>query len=317
MNQIAIAIATYNGGERIIRQLESIISQTMLPDEIVICDDGSTDNTVKLIESYSEHHKEISWNIISNERNLGYKRNFQKAILATESNIIFLSDQDDYWKRDKIEKMYSTMFSHPEIMVLASKYCKIDEDTFSKNEKAIGRIENESIEPYSDEKLKQIGFSEFFYMTHFPGCSIAIKKECKNWFSSNFWDGNEPHDEYLLIMAQLYDSAFYIDEELMYYIRHDNAVTFNKMRNREERISHLSGKKQALQVAMNVIRNNPNIVEASEKNRLVERQYNFINKRIAFTKKPSIRCALNLIFNISKYERISYLLGDIYLSLRK
>ena len=118
-------------------------------------------------------------------------------------------------------------------------------------------------------------------------------------------------------MAQLYDSAFYIDEELMYYIRHDNAVTFNKMRNREERISHLSGKKQALQVAMNVIRNNPNIMEAFEKNRLVERQYNFINKRIAFIKKPSICSALNLISNISKYERISYLLGDIYLSLRK
>ena len=76
MKKISIAMATYNGEKRIKRQLDSIVKQSILPDEIVIVDDCSKDKTIEVIKEYVESYDGITWKILVNEKNLGYKKNF-------------------------------------------------------------------------------------------------------------------------------------------------------------------------------------------------------------------------------------------------
>ena len=92
---ISVAMTTYNGEQYIQKQLDSILNQTYLPIEIVICDDCSTDNTWSILEEYSNQYPIIK--IFRNNKNLGFKKNFEKVIRLCKGNFIALSDQDDIW----------------------------------------------------------------------------------------------------------------------------------------------------------------------------------------------------------------------------
>ena len=97
----SVVMATYNGEKYIGEQLKSIVDQSRPVDEIIICDDGSTDKTVDiataiLTESGIEHK------LIVNHPNLGVTKNFEKAISLATGDVVFFSDQDDVWLKDKV-----------------------------------------------------------------------------------------------------------------------------------------------------------------------------------------------------------------------
>ena len=97
---ISVALCTFNGEKFISQQLDSILSQSVPVDEIVVCDDGSTDSTCQILEQYAAQSQSIR--LIKNEHNLGYIANFEKAIRLCQGDYIFLSDQDDIWHPDKV-----------------------------------------------------------------------------------------------------------------------------------------------------------------------------------------------------------------------
>lgn len=99
--KISIAMASYNGGRHIAAQLRSFGSQTRPPDQLVICDDGSTDDTIAIVTAFAA---EAPFEVVihRNEVNLGYARNFLGAIRRCTGDLIFLSDQDDVWLDDKV-----------------------------------------------------------------------------------------------------------------------------------------------------------------------------------------------------------------------
>lgn len=100
--KISIAMTTYNGAKYVETQLDSFATQTRLPDEIVICDDGSTDLTTSIIEKFSERVPFVI-KLVKNKNNIGYIKNFEKALTLCEGDLIFLADQDDVWFSEKIE----------------------------------------------------------------------------------------------------------------------------------------------------------------------------------------------------------------------
>ena len=106
---ISVVMATYNGERFIVEQMESIRKQSLLPDEVLIFDDGSKDKTVETVEKYICDNQLKSWNIIKNKENKGYSSNFSDAMKAASGDIIFLSDQDDIWIDNKIENMVAIM----------------------------------------------------------------------------------------------------------------------------------------------------------------------------------------------------------------
>lgn len=92
---ISVAMTTFNGEKYIEKQIESIIHQSLPVDEIIVCDDGSTDHTVELLKKYDV-------TLIQNFQNLGYKLNFKQAMEKCNGDYIFLCDQDDIWEKDKV-----------------------------------------------------------------------------------------------------------------------------------------------------------------------------------------------------------------------
>ena len=102
--KVSIALASYNGGAYILDQLKSFTTQSKLPDEVIVSDDCSTDNTVELIKKFAINAP-FEIKIYVNESNIGYSRNFNNALSKTTGDLIFLSDQDDVWFNTKTEEV--------------------------------------------------------------------------------------------------------------------------------------------------------------------------------------------------------------------
>ena len=101
--KLSVALCTYNGEKFIAEQLESIARQTVLPDELIICDDRSADQTVQILHEFA-NKAPFPVSIYHNETTLGVIRNFEQAISLCKGEYIALADQDDVWLPEKIEK---------------------------------------------------------------------------------------------------------------------------------------------------------------------------------------------------------------------
>jgi len=107
---VSVALCTYNGAAYLGAQLESIIQQSWTNLEILISDDGSTDDTIAIIKEFQQRDQRIKW--FRNEINLGYNKNFEKVFSLCNADYISIADQDDIWETNKIEYM---MNNWPEV----------------------------------------------------------------------------------------------------------------------------------------------------------------------------------------------------------
>ena len=105
MTKISIAMATYNGARFIRPQLDSFSRQTLLPNELIVCDDGSTDSTLSIISDFS-HSAPFPVQIVSNPERLGHTANFFKAARMCRGDLIAFSDQDDEWSPQKLDRIH-------------------------------------------------------------------------------------------------------------------------------------------------------------------------------------------------------------------
>jgi glycosyltransferase involved in cell wall biosynthesis len=97
---VSVVLATYNGEQFIRPQLESLLSQTYSPLEIIVVDDCSTDNTRTILNEYAERFHIVK--VFSNQSNLGYIKNFENGCKLSTGAFISFCDQDDFWEKDKI-----------------------------------------------------------------------------------------------------------------------------------------------------------------------------------------------------------------------
>lgn len=102
--KISVAMCTYNGARYLRDQLDSIATQTRPPDEIVICDDQSSDQTAEIVNGFASSAP-FPVRLYINEQNLGSTKNFERAIGLSEGDIIALSDQDDVWLPEKLRQI--------------------------------------------------------------------------------------------------------------------------------------------------------------------------------------------------------------------
>ena len=115
--KISIVMTVYNGEKYINEQIDSFINQTLLPHEIIISDDCSTDKTLEILENY-KNEKKINFRIFKNENNLGFTKNFEKAILKSTGDIIFLADQDDIWYKNKVQTIIDKFNENQNIFLI-------------------------------------------------------------------------------------------------------------------------------------------------------------------------------------------------------
>lgn len=107
---VSIAVCTYNGEKFLREQLDSLVSQTYTNKEIIVTDDCSADGTIAILQEYKDKYS--FFNYIQNEYNLGYVKNFEKAISLCKGEYIALSDQDDIWDPEKISLQMEYIGEH-------------------------------------------------------------------------------------------------------------------------------------------------------------------------------------------------------------
>jgi glycosyltransferase involved in cell wall biosynthesis len=110
--KISVAFIVYNGARYISTQLDSILAQTHKVDEIIVCDDASSDNTKEILEVYKNKNPDL-FLIHYNTQNIGPTKNIENAIQACTGELILFADQDDYWEAHKVENIVKWFKENP------------------------------------------------------------------------------------------------------------------------------------------------------------------------------------------------------------
>ena len=121
----SVALCTYNGAAYLGEQLESIASQERLPDELVVCDDASTDATVSIVGEFAARAS-FPVRVYVQARNVGSRENFARAIGLCQGAVIVLADQDDVWRRDKLRRLLEPLDRDPGLALAFSDAELID-----------------------------------------------------------------------------------------------------------------------------------------------------------------------------------------------
>lgn len=204
---VSVVIATYNGERFLQEQLESIISQTYTPIEIIAIDDCSTDNTFSILNRYAAQHPHFT--LIRNEQNLGYQKNFEKGFALAKGDYIAPSDQDDIWLPNKIETLVNNIGHH------AIAYCN----------SAFINSESESMDKtMNDIKILANFDNPIMYVTgaSAPGHAMLITRQLA--LDAMPYPTLVSHDYWLAFVATFNSSLKFIDEVLVLYRRHDTNV---------------------------------------------------------------------------------------------
>lgn len=237
--KISVAMTTYNGNKYICEQLQSILGQTRKVDEVIIADDGSTDNTPKLISDFIQQNDLTdSWHFYVNEQNLGYAENFKKSIFKCSGDLIFFCDQDDVWMFDRVEEMVKQFEKNPQISVLYSK-----ERRFNYNSNS-GRWEYEQIK--ESRALNKTEFNNYTRYLRTEGCTMCVRREFADKIKP-FWFSGWAHDEAVWSLAILDNSLYYYDYVSVKYRRHSANVSGNREHGRDKRVKYLKSVAQSSQ----------------------------------------------------------------------
>tara|TARA_B100000989_G_C19527452_1_gene467699 strand:- start:1433 stop:2398 length:966 start_codon:yes stop_codon:yes gene_type:complete len=206
--RVSIAMTTFNGEKFLGNQLDSILNQSTKPDELIICDDSSSDKTLQILEDF-KNKAEFLVKIYRNEKNLGFRKNFEKAIGLCKEDLIFIADQDDFWFPNKIELM--------------KKFISFKKECFV----AINNTEltDEKLIPSGITKLNQVkkfsGNSEGFI----SGCCTVLKKEFLSLILP--LSKNMEYDSWIHFVAINTNSRLVNNEILQYYRRHESNTTMH------------------------------------------------------------------------------------------
>ena len=109
MNRVSVALCTFNGETHIWEQLQSLANQNCSPYEIIVSDDGSTDRTIEMVGEFARSSPGLTIHIIRQTDRVGYRENFMRAAAACSGDYIAFCDQDDVWKREKLEIARATL----------------------------------------------------------------------------------------------------------------------------------------------------------------------------------------------------------------
>lgn len=217
---ISIAMATYNGEKYIGEQLQSLADQSHLPIELVVCDDGSTDETIEIIKAFSIIAP-FPVKLFLNDKNIGYAKNFFKAAKICQGDWISFCDQDDVWLPHKIAGVVDAIYQSPDCNMVLQYAWLCDKALISR-----GRKFPDSSKTFLHSPNGQYGFWVW------PGFLKAVSKEIIDLLSDEplprSWFPKEDaltHDKWTCVIANALGGTVVLDDPAALYRRHENTVT--------------------------------------------------------------------------------------------
>jgi glycosyltransferase involved in cell wall biosynthesis len=204
--RVSVAIATYNGEQHLREQIDSILGQTRLPDEIAISDDASHDRTVQIVREYIRAH-DVEIRLSVNKKQLGYSRNFERALELTTGDVIFLCDQDDFWYAHKISRVLSVMREQQKDVAVC--------DTI---------LADAELNPTAHSQLRAFRIAGHPVEDHCAGCCTALSRRLLPILQPMPHD-TLPYDVWISSVASALGQKTVIDEPLQVYRRHPSNVS--------------------------------------------------------------------------------------------
>lgn len=216
----SIVLCTYNGARFLPAQWESLLAQTLLPDEIVVRDDASTDATPGLLRRLvaEARARGVTVRDAVNPRNLGYVANFECALREASGDVLFLCDQDDVWHPDKLATQLAEFERRDALWLLCGNARRVDPrgtdlgltlfDVLRVNRKELRNIHAGR------------GFEALLRRSLATGATVALRQGLLK-DALPFPEG-WVHDEWLAIMAAAMDGFDCIDKSLVDYRQHDS-----------------------------------------------------------------------------------------------
>lgn len=197
MTRVSVAVATYNGERHLQQQLESFLAQTVLPDEVVIYDDSSTDRTVEVARQFSARAP-FEVKIFVGDR-VGFGQNFGRALAETSGDIVFMSDQDDEWDPIKVERV---LMVDAALVVHDLMLCQADLTPIGQS---------------MSQRLKAFGLP---IEQHIKGCCTAVRRELLEVALPI--PAGLGHDTFLHELAAARGERVFLDEPLIRYRLHES-----------------------------------------------------------------------------------------------
>jgi glycosyltransferase involved in cell wall biosynthesis len=212
---ISIAMCTYNGEKYLQEQLDSFLQQTRLPDELVVCDDGSQDGTVAILEAFAARAP-FPIRLFLNPKNLGVFKNFEKAISLCTGQIIALSDQDDVWLPEKLSRFEQVFLRQPQVGCAFCNASLVDDKL-----QPLGYSiwETNGLTPRVQKQFSHGLASKLIVQrVNFYGAAMAIRSELRPLILPipPFW----PHDSWLSFIISTSHEIALMPEELNLYRQH-------------------------------------------------------------------------------------------------
>jgi glycosyltransferase involved in cell wall biosynthesis len=271
METISVALCTYNGAEFLPKQLESIKQQTRQVNELVVCDDGSRDATIEILEKFKQS---VNFPVLiyQNTNNLGSSKNFEKCLQKCSGDIIFLCDQDDVWMPNKVETMLNYFNDHEQHEAVFSNAIIIDQRGIP-----TGKTSFDQIEFTQAAQAKWLSGSSFEILLKgyvVTGATLALRKRCLPTLSPVPEIIPELiHDGWFALKLAIYNQIGLISEPLIQYREHERQQVGLKAKNdritlvdrftrtRNDKLSRINKKHDDAKVLFEYISTLPNIPE--------------------------------------------------------
>ena len=212
---LSVALCTYNGSRFLSQQLQSIASQSRPPDELIICDDRSSDSTVAIIKSFAlEAPFPVRFEV--NPENLGSTKNFELAISRCSGDVIALSDQDDIWRRDKLAQIETVLLQFPSVGAVFSDADVVDEQLTPLGHKLWDRY------GFTRSRRRHLlagrAFQVLLDQNAVTGATLAFRSWLKEWIIPI--PASWMHDAWIGAVTAAVSDMSIIEEPLIQYRQH-------------------------------------------------------------------------------------------------
>ncbi|NHN92262.1 glycosyltransferase family 2 protein [Acetobacter sicerae] len=230
--KISVALATYNGARYLREQLDSIALQTMQPSELVVSDDGSTDETLQIVREFAQRAS-FPVRILAKEKNLGFSDNFLFCASHCEGDLIAFCDQDDVWLPEKLKIAHDRIIEDGSLLTI-HKQILVDENLRPLGEWDQGITHDEVVQPLTLDLIRGA-----------CGNTLMIRSELIHDVPyqdrpQQPEENHKPlaHDTWFFILAAALGTVSRIDKSLILYRQHGNNVYGVSARTWKEKLAH-------------------------------------------------------------------------------
>ena len=301
---VSVVIPTFNGEKYIQATLDSIANQSVAPNEVIISDDNSSDRTIAVARECGDLFE--FFKIVHGNRE-GISKNYLNALDASTGDIIVVGDQDDPWRKDKLEQIVNTFDSRTDVTLFSSDSVLVDQSLNELGDTLRGGV---AVSERLSKAVEKDDFIQFIKGLRLDAHTLSFRESVKSLVTSPALQGHNNiwFEEKVAIAALCLGRLVYRADALTLYRQHKNQHTHKKSDQHKEQVS----RQERLHLMASLLEDPHSLaviddVELKRRKQLLEDYLVFLSHRS--TIRPSLATSLNYLFRgtYARYNRRGFL----------